>query len=125
MALWKLRSNRKPTGGRLVALMKKKKRNRGSEFLEPKIGEPKFKLVRTAGGNFKVKALSIKEANVADKGKITKTKVLTVVENTANPNYVRRNVVTKGCVIKTELGLAKVTSRPSKDGIVNAVLVKS
>jgi small subunit ribosomal protein S8e len=35
------------------------------------------------------------------------------------------NVITKGAIIETEDGLAKVTSKPSKDGVVNAVLIKS
>jgi len=37
---------------------------------------------------------------------------------------VRRNILTKGAVVKTEIGLAKVTSKPGQDGIVNAVLMK-
>jgi small subunit ribosomal protein S8e len=47
-----------------------------------------------------------------------------VKKNAANPNYVQRNIINKGAVIQTEMGLAKVTSRPGQDGIVNAVLVK-
>ena len=70
--------------------------------------------------------LSTNIANVADPktGKISKSKILTVVGNTANPNYVRRNVITKGAVVKTELGLARVTSRPGQHGVLNAVLVE-
>ncbi|MBS3064464.1 MAG: hypothetical protein J4472_01505 [DPANN group archaeon] len=47
-----------------------------------------------------------------------------VVENSANRHFVRMNVVTKGAVIETEDGLAKVTNRPSRTGIVNAILLK-
>ncbi|MGC8851015.1 MAG: 30S ribosomal protein S8e, partial [Candidatus Micrarchaeia archaeon] len=36
----------------------------------------------------------------------------------------RENIVTKGAIIETELGKAKVTSRPGQHGIVNAVLLK-
>ena len=46
-----------------------------------------------------------------------------VIENTANPNYVRQNIITKGSVIETEKGKAKVTSRPGQHGVVNAVLL--
>ncbi|RLI95711.1 MAG: 30S ribosomal protein S8e, partial [Candidatus Aenigmatarchaeota archaeon] len=53
-----------------------------------------------------------------------KVKILDVLENPANPQLVRSKIVTKGCIIKTELGNAKVTSRPSQHGIVNAVLIK-
>ncbi|MGC8940910.1 MAG: 30S ribosomal protein S8e, partial [Candidatus Nanoarchaeia archaeon] len=34
------------------------------------------------------------------------------------------NVLTKGAIIETEDGLAKITSRPSRDGIVNAILIQ-
>ncbi|MEM7825868.1 MAG: hypothetical protein QW412_03355 [Candidatus Aenigmatarchaeota archaeon] len=33
-------------------------------------------------------------------------------------------MVTKGCIIKTEIGNARVTSRPSQDGVVNAVIIE-
>jgi small subunit ribosomal protein S8e len=48
---------------------------------------------------------------------------LAVIENTANPNYVRQNIITKGSIIGTEKGNAKVTSRPGQHGVVNAVLM--
>ena len=56
-------------------------------------------------------------------GKSFSSKILEVVENTANPNYVRQNIITKGSVIQTEKGKAKVTSRPGQHGVVNAVLI--
>jgi small subunit ribosomal protein S8e len=34
------------------------------------------------------------------------------------------NVITKGAIIETEKGLAKVVSRPGQDGVVNAVLIE-
>ena len=46
-----------------------------------------------------------------------------MVDNPANVNYVRRNIVTKGAVIETSAGRARVTSRPGQDGQINAVLV--
>ena len=49
--------------------------------------------------------------------------LLEVIENSANPNYVRQNIITKGSVIETEKGKAKVTSRPGQHGVVNAVLI--
>jgi small subunit ribosomal protein S8e len=52
-------------------------------------------------------------------------KILGVAKNPANKEYERRQVITKGALIKTELGLARVTSRPGQNGVVNAVLVKS
>lgn len=126
MVMWHLRSNRKPTSGKLRRLRKKRRSDRGSEFLEIRIGKERKKHDRTLGGSGKMRLLSSDKANVANPktGKIQVSRILTVVENRANPHYVRRNVITKGAVIKTELGLAKVTSRPGQDGAINAVLIE-
>ena len=76
--------------------------------------------------NLKVRLLSTNIAYVLDRetGKVTKTEILGVVENPANPHYVRRNIITKGAIIETKLGKVKVTSRPGQDGVVQGVLIK-
>jgi small subunit ribosomal protein S8e len=56
--------------------------------------------------------------------RVIKSKIKTVKENPANPHYVRMNIITKGAVIETDAGLARVTSRPGQHGVVNAVLIK-
>ena len=56
-------------------------------------------------------------------GKTQVTDILGVVENNANPNYVRRNIITKGAVVETPEGNAKVTSRPGQDGVVIGILI--
>ncbi len=62
-------------------------------------------------------------ANVSDStGRATKSKILRVKKSPANRDYERRGVITKGAVIETEAGEAVVTSRPTDDGVVNAVL---
>ena len=45
------------------------------------------------------------------KGKTKKVRILDVVENSANTQYSRQNVITKGAIIKTELGNAVVVNR--------------
>ena len=50
-------------------------------------------------------------------------KIKTVVDSPANSNYVRRNILTKGTIIDTELGKARITSKPGQDSAVNAVLI--
>jgi len=68
--------------------------------------------------------LAVKHANISDaSGKTTKVEILRVVKNPANVDYDRRGVITKGTIIETALGTARVTSRPGQDGIVNAILV--
>jgi small subunit ribosomal protein S8e len=50
-------------------------------------------------------------------------KIETVKDNKANLHYMRRSILTKGAVIKTELGDARITNRPGQDGVVNAILL--
>lgn len=81
--------------------------------------------MRGYGGTTKIKALRDNQASVTDpkSGKTEKTKIIRVVKNRANVDYNRRGVITKGAEIETTLGLARVTSRPGSDGIINAVLI--
>jgi len=63
-------------------------------------------------------------ANVCIGNETKRAKILSVIENKANPNLVRQNIITKGCIIETEIGKARVTSRPGQHGIINAVLIE-
>lgn len=65
-------------------------------------------------------------AVVTDKatGTTSKTKLLRVLRNPANVDYQRRGVITKGAIVETEAGQARVTSRPGQDGVINAILVE-
>lgn len=122
---WHLRSVKKTTGGKLNRLRKKKRSDRGMRFLETRLGKRKVKSKRTQGGNTKLKLLSADMINISDsKGRVRRVKILSVKENEANPHYIRRNILTKGAVVETEAGLARVTSRPGQHGIVNAVMVE-
>jgi small subunit ribosomal protein S8e len=116
---------RKLTGGRKRAYRTKKKYEQGGYPAETILGEPRQKRSRGYGGNIKTKVLSDKFASVTDpkSGKTQKTEIVRVVRNGANVDYNRRGVITKGAEIETSIGLAKVTSRPGNDGVINAVLV--
>jgi len=46
---------------------------------------------------------------------------VTVRENPANPNYVQRNIITRGAILETDLGLVRIRSRPGQDGVLNGV----
>ncbi len=74
----------------------------------------------------KVRLAGADAAVVTDKasGKSSKSKLVRVVRNPANVDYQRRGVITKGAIIDTELGQARVTSRPGQDGVINAILVE-
>jgi small subunit ribosomal protein S8e len=103
------------------------KRNfeKGGFPAETILGETKRRNSRGYGGNIKSRVLSDKFACVTDlkSGKTEKTEIIRVVKNKANVDYDRRGVITKGAEIETSLGLARVTSRPGGDGVINAVLI--
>ena len=112
--------------GRKSKLQKRKKRKSelGSDAVRPKLGEDKRKNVKVTGGAEKTIAENVKYANVSDAGKTKKVEITAVDENPANKDFKRENVLSLGGLIETELGKAKITSRPSQDGVVNAILVK-
>jgi small subunit ribosomal protein S8e len=80
-----------------------------------------LKFVDARGNTEKIRALTTNVANVADDGETVHAEIEDVVENDANPNYVRRNIITKGAIIETSEGRARVTSRPGQTGQINAV----
>ena len=115
---------RKDSGGRKSANRKKRRYEKGFFPAETALGKQKSKIVRKHGGNQKIRLLSVNQANISDAyGKTAKVEILRVIKNPANVDYDRRGVITKGTMIATSLGTARVTSRPGQDGIVNAILV--
>jgi small subunit ribosomal protein S8e len=118
------RSPRKRTGGRRRNPRNKRKYELGHESTETQVGETKIKTVDARGNTEKVRAVEAATASVAIDGETVAASIEDVVENPSNPNYVRRNIITKGAVVETSEGKARVTSRPGQDGQVNAVLVE-
>ena len=118
------RSTRKRTGGRLKHASNKKRSQLGREPAETTVGEPRFQVIDARGTEPKLRALSTNVAQLSENGETTEVDIENVVENPSNVNYVRRNIVTKGAVIETSEGRARVTSRPGQPGQVNAVLIE-
>lgn len=116
---------KKASGGRKRANRKKRRFERGNYPTQTTLDERKLKTIRRHGGNFKTRAFSESVASVSnpDTGKTDKEDILRVVRNPANVNYDRRGVITKGTLIETKLGLARVTSRPGQHGTISATLV--
>ncbi len=123
---WQGESVRKVTGGRRRPAQMKRRAEIGLAPADTHIGEDRRRIMRTFGANEKVRALRATFANVTNPktGETKKVKIETVEKNTANPNYVRRNLLTKGAVIKTEIGSARILSRPGQDGVINALLLE-
>lgn len=120
------KSKRKHTGGRISRHRGKKKHEIGREYPLPTIGENKVRKVPTMGLGEKLRMLKGQEVNVTnpETGETERATIETVESNPANQHYERRNILTKGAILQTDKGLARVTSRPGQDGVINAVLVQ-
>jgi len=123
---WQGESVRKVTGGRRRPAVMKRRADIGRAPADTHINEDRRRIIRTYGGNEKSRALRANFANVTNpaNGETKKAKIETVEANGANPNYVRRNLLTKGAIIRTEIGRARIMSRPGQDGVINAVLLE-
>jgi len=118
---------RKRTGGKSHPYRGKRKYERGGYPVETQIGDRAIKVERVRGGNIKVRVIRDNTVNLSipSSGKTVKCKILRVIKNPSNKDYERRGVITKGAIIETEHGLAKVTSKLGSDGVINAVLIES
>ena len=116
-------TKRKATGGRARASRGRRAFEKDGYAIEPLVGKVSRRFSRRRGGSLRAGIVFSDVANVSDKnGKTTKSKILRVKKSPANRDYERRGVITKGAVLETEAGEAIVTSRPTDDGVVNAVL---
>lgn len=124
MAIWHSRSHTKKTGGKTRPYRKSRKYDKGEQFAETEVGEDSVNIKRVRGGNVKRVVKRTETVNLAEDGEVKTAEIERVVENPANPNFVRRSLLTKGTVVETSEGRAKITSRPGQDGVVNAVPVE-
>jgi len=127
MAYFQGNDFRKITGGLKGKHRDKRKYELGSPPTETRVStEELIKKDRAMGGNYKIRVKYATFANVYDPQAKTskKVKIISVIQTPANREYARRGIIVKGAIIQTELGKAKVTSRPGQDGTINAILVK-
>lgn len=126
MVIWHAHRKKKSTGGLYRQLRDKKQYELGRAAAMTKVSEKKKILViRTRGSHSKMRALEINIANVLDpkSGKFVKAKIKKISENKASRHFARMGVMTKGAIIETDKGKAKITNRPGQEGFVNAILV--
>ena len=125
MAIFQGRGKRSRGGSRYKKYRDYKKHELGRLPSLTGLGKKRVQKIGTLGGNRKVRLLSEELVNVIDPKtkKAKKVKIKTITESPANRHFVRRNIMTKGAIIETEAGKAKITSRPGQDGVVNAVLI--
>lgn len=125
MALSQARPRRKQSGARYKDYRKKRQHELGREPSFTKLGKKRMLIIRTMGADRKLRMLGADTANLFDpKNKSFKqAKIKTITDNPANRHFIRRNIMTKGSVIDTEFGKARITSRPGQDGVINAMLI--
>jgi len=125
MGIWQGRSRRKRTGGRLRPIRKKRRFEVARELQHATVGPGTVKKYRVRGRNRKLRVLTTQTINVFDPAtkKMQRAQIVTVRENPANPNYVQRNIITRGAILETDVGLVRVLSRPGQDGVLNGVRV--
>ena len=124
MAITQFRSKRKVSGKKYKNIRKVRVCDLGKNSIETIVSKRKVKVVRGMGGNTKQKLLSEEFVLVYDNKKSQKIKIDGVEQNPANQNYTRRNIITKGCILKTEKGKVKVTSRPGQVGQIQGIFLK-
>ena len=119
-------TKRKKTGGKKRAYRTKRIYEQGSQPVETLQGEAQRKAVDGIASTQKIKLVKAAHVNVSDPatGKTERLEILDVVSNPANADYNRRGVITKGTIIRTEKGRAKIVSRPGQEGSLSAIVVE-
>jgi len=115
---------RKISGGKYHKQKKKKLYERKNQERIVELGETKRKNIRTRGGNIKTVLLKTNIANILTKGKVQKAGIKKVIETPQNRFLARQNRLIKSAIIDTSLGKARITNRPSQEGMVNAILIE-
>ncbi len=126
MATERTRSTRKPTGGRMHAYRKSRQFARVRQPILTKIGTRQTYETRSSGGHTKFQLIAVQMVSVANPKtkKIVNTKILDVISNDANRNFIIRDIINKGAIVQTELGKVKITSRPGQVGSLSGVVVE-
>jgi small subunit ribosomal protein S8e len=115
---------RKITGGKYHKQRKKRLFERQNQERQVVLGTTKRTILRVRGGNLKPVLLKTNVANVLFEGKAKKAEIKNVEETPQNKFLARQNRLVKGAIIDTALGKARITNRPSQEGLVNAVLIE-
>ena len=119
-----MNKGRKVSGGKYHPNRKRRKHEKTGKQTKPKLGNIKTKTLRARGGSGKTFILFTNEANIMIKGKSKKVKIKNVLETPSNKFMARQNIFTKGSIIETDAGKARITNRPGQEGNVQAILLE-
>src|SRR4030067_2318540 len=99
-------TTKKGSGGVFRSARTKRRFEKANHPVLTKVTEKKLKSVRVPGGNRKLKLIACNVINVIDPKtkKAFKANIKMVVDNPANRNFVKRNIMTKGTVVETDKG---------------------
>ena len=120
-------AKRKPSGGRRITSRSRRSFEIDRYPNEASLGTTTTVTRRTRGNDIKASLKTAETVNVTNPASRSTTKLIikNVIKNPANKDYERRGVISKGALLETDQGTARVVSRPGQDGSVNAVLVQS
>jgi small subunit ribosomal protein S8e len=92
---------KKLTGGKQHQWRKKRKHELGRQSANTKIGFKHITIIRVRGGNFKKRALSLETGNFSwiSYSLTKKTKIISVMYNASNNEFVRTNTLVKSSII--------------------------
>lgn len=120
-------AKRKPSGGRTVASRSRRRFEIDRYPNEAILGHNTTVTRKTRGNCTKTSLKTAETVNVTNLAtkRTSKLIIKNVIKNPANKDYERRGVISKGALLETDQGTARVVSRPGQDGSVNAILVQS
>merc|ERR1712226_561607 len=95
------RHKRRLTGGRMPIHQKKRKFESGKPAANTKLAAKRIRLVRSRGGNTKLRALRLNKGNFMwqSEGITKKCKIVNVVYNPVSNELVRTNTLTKNTIV--------------------------
>merc|ERR1712141_6835 len=98
------RHKRRATGGRRPQLCKKRKYELGRPPSNTKLGPQRIHTIRTMGGNKKYRALRQDHGNFSwgSEAVTRKTRIIDVVYNASNNEYVRTKTLVKSCIVQID-----------------------
>ncbi|MEK6957560.1 MAG: hypothetical protein AABW99_01080 [archaeon] len=135
MTQWHHKGKRTKTGAMRTSLRRSDKRLawKGGDPVHTTIAQDEKAIEREKekkmGNSLKVRLKKDKFMYATDAhGKTRKLEILAVVENDADRQFARRNVITKGAVVKAKSGdhevFARVTSRPGQHGTITGKILE-
>ncbi|MEK6915871.1 MAG: 30S ribosomal protein S8e [Nanoarchaeota archaeon] len=119
-----MNKGRKTTGGKYHRNRKKRLHEYKSQENKTSLGETKSKITRTKGGHKRVILLKSNKANLVSGKKTEQVEIKNVLQTPQDIFLARQNRLIKGAVIETSKGKAKITNRPSREGVINAILIE-